>query len=267
MFWIIFSFFLICSGLVFLGWLLWKKVPQLRVIDVEAIPEERERKVKERILLERFQRIQSSKFGGVERVARQTGKGLSKYGRRAVQKLYALEQYYQKLKKSSEAGSEKLGQEGVKRLLEEAEELIKQEEYIPAEKRYIEIISHHPKQIHAYEGLGNMYLKLKKYDQARETLEFAARLNGEDASVQMSLSELEMMQGNTKEALEHARRAVDIRSRNPRYLDFYLESALVAKEKEEAKKGLDLLKEVNPDNQKIAEFEERVKALEGENLL
>ena len=108
-----------------------------------------------------------------------------------------------------------------------------------------------------------MYLKNKKYDQARETLQFAVRLDGGDASVQMSLSELEMAQGNAETALEHARHAVDIRSKNPKYLDFYIEAALAAKVAEDAKRGIELLKEVNPENQKIGELEGKLGKLEG----
>ena len=217
MFWTLLSLFLILSGLVFAGWILWKKIPQLRVIDVASIPEERERKVKERILLERFQRLQSKKLGGVERAARQAGKGVSRYGRRAVQKLYSLEQYYQKLKKNTSGNGEGLGAEAVKRLFEEAEDLVKQEEYIPAEKRYIEIISHHPKNINAYEGLGNMYLKNKKYEQARETLQFAVRLDGEVPVVRLALPGLEMARGKAKPALEKPRNVVNIGLKNPNY--------------------------------------------------
>lgn len=232
-------------------------------MDVSTIPEEKGRKTKERLLLQRFTRLQSSKVGGVIRVAHTVGKDVSRTGRRLVQRLYSLEQYYQKLRKEAEDGGEGMSEETAKRLMEEAEELIKQEEYIPAEKKYIEIISHHPKHMKAYEGLGHLYLRNKQVGQARETFQFAERLNEKDASVQMSLSELELAEDRPQVALAHVRRAVDIRPRNPRYLDAYIETAFLVKSLEDVKKGMSQMKEVNPQNQKIQEWEEKLKEWEG----
>jgi tetratricopeptide (TPR) repeat protein len=248
------------SGAGLLGWIFLGKIKTLRMMDVGTIPEEKERQVKERLLLQRFARLQSTKVGGLVRAAHMIGKDVSRTGRRAVQRLYRLEQYYQKLRKEAEGG-EGLSEEAGKRLMEEAEELIKQEEYIPAEKKYIEIISHHPKHIKAYEGLGHLYLRSKNLSQARETFQFAERLNEKDASVQMSLAELELAEERPQVALSHARRAVEIRPRNPRYLDAYIEIAFLVKALEDVKKGVTRLKEANPENQKIAEWEKRMKEL------
>lgn len=248
-------------GAGLLGWIFFGKMKTLRMMDVDTIPEEKERRVKERLLLQRFSRLQSTKVGGLVRAAQVVGKDMSRTGRRAVQRLYRLEQYYQKLRKEAE-GAEGLSEEAVKRLMEEAEELIKQEEYIPAEKKYIEIISHHPKHIKAYEGLGHLYLCSKNLAQARETFQFAERLNEKDASVQMSLAELELAEDRPQVALVHARRAVEIRPRNPRYLDAYIEMAFLVKSLEDVKKGITKLKEANPENQKIVEWESKASELE-----
>ncbi|KKU32337.1 MAG: hypothetical protein UX45_C0019G0010 [Candidatus Uhrbacteria bacterium GW2011_GWF2_46_218] len=256
---IIFSF----AGAGILGWILFGKINTLRVMDVDTIPEEKERQTKERLLWQRFSRLQSGKVSGVVRVAHRVGKDISRTGRRLVQRLYSLEQYYQKLRKEAEGGEEGMSEEVVKRLMEEADGLVRQEEYIPAEKKYIEIISHHPKQIKAYEGLGHLYLRTKQLSQARETFQFAERLNEKDASVQMSLAELELMEERPQVSLAHVRRAVDIRPRNPRYLDAYIEAAFLVKSLEDMKKGIARLKEANPDNQKIGEWEAKAKVLEG----
>jgi len=231
-----------------------KKIPKLRMIDVDSMPEERGRKVKERIILQRLSRIKTKKVGGAQKVLKGAGKEVSRRGRRVVQKLYRLEQYYQKLKKQTD-GQSGLNKESIKKLLAEAQDLEKQEEYIPAEKKYIEIISHHPKCVEAYEGLGNMYFLDKKLEQARETLLFAARLDEGDASVQMRLAELEVEEGDLEKSIVYARKAVEIREKNPKYLDLYIQIALKSKEPKDARKGIKLLKEVNPENKKIEQFE------------
>lgn len=260
LFWLI-PLVLIGASLLAILILVLRKIPALTVIDVSTIPEEKTRRVKERIILERFQRLGSEKLGRVGKVMVAGGKGAARLGRRAVQRLYRLEQYYQKLKQGSLPGVHAVNPETIKRLLDDAEGFVRQEEYVQAEKRYIEVISHNPKYVEAYEGLGNLYLKIRNYEQARETLAFALHLDPENASIQMSMAELETAVGNARGALEHLKKATTIRPKNPKYLDAYIETALSLKEKEDAKCGIDLLKEVNPENQKLPDFEERLKQI------
>jgi len=238
---------------------LWRKMPVVRAIDISAIPTERAKKIKEDIIMQRFQRMSSEKLGGVAKAGFSAWTSVSKMGRRAVQKLYKMEQYYQKLKHAPENGVHALDVESTKRMLDEAEALVREEEFIPAEKRYIEVISHNPKMVDAYEGLGNLYLKNKQYAQARETLGFTLRLSPDDASVHMSLAELETAEDNLKKAVEHLRECIRIRPNNPKYLDTYIETAFVAGMLEDAQKGVARMKEANPENQKIEEWEERLK--------
>lgn len=260
MLWPTISIIFLTLSVAIIAAVLWRKAPQLRMIDVSAIPTERARRLKEQIILQKFERMGAEKFGVVTKTARHGITAASKVGRRAVQRLYAMEQYYQKLKRvSSDSGS--VDSETVKRLLGEAESLVREEEYIPAEKRYIEIISHSPKHVKAYEGLGNLYLKSGQLTQARETLLFTLRLSPDDASVHMSLAQVEIEDRNPRKAVDHLRRAVELRKANPKFIDLYIETSLEAGMGEDARKGLALLKEANPENQKIAEFEKRLAAV------
>ncbi|MDG1949545.1 MAG: tetratricopeptide repeat protein [bacterium] len=234
-----------------------RKIPQLRVIDVTSIPKERARRKKEELILSKFQRKGGAKLKRVGKSASGAVNVVSKVGRRAVQRLYRLEQYYQKLKRTANEGMHAYADEQIKERLGKASELIKQEEYIPAEKIFIDIISHNPKSVDAYEQLGNMYLSNDQPDQAKETLKFALRLSPNDASVNVSLAELAMKQDDAQLALEYLRKAIEKRSKNPRYLDYYIEAALQAGSLKDARKGIKDLKEVNPDNKKIKEFENR----------
>lgn len=263
--WFSLSLLVLIGSLATIVGVLVLKISQLRMIDTESIPTERVKRIKEQIILQKFERIGAQKLGVAAKVARQAVTSVSKTGRRAVQKLYAMEQYYQKLKHAAPDGAHAINPETVKRLLDEADDLVRQEEYIPAEKRYIEIISHNPKHVKAYEGLGNLYLLNKQLSQARETLLFTLRLSPEDPSVYMSLSEVEQDDGNERKATEYLRKVVALRPTSPKFLDRYIESALASQSSEDAQKGLALLKEANPENQKIPEFEERIKELTGES--
>lgn len=256
--WIALPLAVVVLGLLAVGTVFLRHWRQITGLDVDTIKEERTKRLKERIILERFGRFGTEKLGGIGKAFFAAGSFASKMGRRLVQRLYKLEQYYQRVKHPSTVSVDAVA---VKRLLEQAADFVRQDETIQAEKLYIQVIGHHPKNVDAYEGLGNLYLKNKQYDQARETLRFALRLQAENASVLMSLGQLESQQDHRKEALESLRKAVTIRPKNPKYLDAYVEAALAAKSAEEAKKGIDLLREVNPENQKLSEFEARVETL------
>lgn len=234
-----------------------KKIPQLRIIDVSSIPQERERQVKDQLILKRLNRTGGAKLRVVGKAAQSGVRTASKYGRRAVQRLYKMEQYYQKLKRTASEGQNAYGVDVVNEKINEAQSFEKQNEYIPAEKIYIDIISHNPKSIDAYEGLGNLYIKSGQLEQARETLKFTLRLAPDDASVNVSLAELEIAEGNHKVALDYLRKAVDKRSKNPKYIDFYIEAALESGSLKDARKGIQALKQVNSENKKIEEFEKR----------
>jgi tetratricopeptide (TPR) repeat protein len=250
-------FLIIILALLVISAVLYRKAPQLRVIDIDSIPRERERKVKEQLILSKFKRRGGGTLQQVAKASSGVVGTLSRQGRRAVQKLYRLEQYYQKLKLSAEEGVHAYSDETIKVRLEEADALIKQEEYIPAEKIFIDIISHNPKSVEGYEGLGNMYAQSDQLDQARETFLFALRLSPTDASVNVSLAELELKRGEPKQALPYLRKAIEKRSKNPRYLDYYIDVALQVGSLKDARSGLQALKDVNPENKKISEFEER----------
>lgn len=243
-----------------------RKIPSLRVIDIESIKKEKLKATKELIIFQKLTRKSSGAFGKVTKRSATAVRVASKYGRRAVQRLYALEQYYQKLTRIAEEGEHTYDKERVRKLADEADELVKQDEFIPAEKIYIDIISHNPKSIDAYEGLGMLYRKNKQFDQARETLAFSLKLSPNDASVLAALGELELDLDNEKKALEHFQKAVKKRPKNPKYLDLYIDAALRSGSLRDAREGMKKLKEVNPENKKLEEFMERFSKLKDQYI-
>jgi len=213
------------------------------------------------LFMERFQRIFGKRIQEklpIGSLSKKTSNWLSKKGRRFVQYLYRLEQNYQK-EQEEQLGSEvKKDSEWIRKLFAEAESFEKQEEYFQAEKRYIEVISRHPKYAKAYEALGNLYLSEKKYDQAKESLRFALKLEPSDASVLVSLGEISLQETKPDEAFGYFEQAIEQRPHNPKYLDYFIESAILAGKKSQAISGVAQLREVNPENQKLTWFEQRI---------
>jgi len=239
-----------------------RNIPRLRVVNVESVPAELTKRVKDRLITEHFTRSQIERWRRIGRVIQNVWNIFSRLARHLVQRVNRLEQHYQKLKNISSPVADKKDPELLKKLFDEAQDLARKGERIEAEKRYVEVISHSPKYTEAYEGLGNLYLAGRQFAQARETLEFALRLDAENASALMSMAELEIAQGFSDKALGHLRKATEIRQKNPKYLDAYIEAAFVVGAVSDVKKGIQRLKEGNPENQKIFAFEERLKQLE-----
>lgn len=242
------------------GVVVFRKIPQLRVMNIADLPEEKVKQVKDFILQQRFERTLKQHFGFFAILANKAWKEFNRQGRRLVQKVYAVEQRYRKMQKIN-VSTVTPDSEIVRKLMDEAEKLVDEDEYFEAEKKYIEILSQHPKHVKAYEALGNLYVLDRKYNQARETFSFALKLKTDDASVHAALGELETKDGNPEAALNEFSKAIEIRPNSPRYLDFFIEAAIVAGNFAEAQRGLNKLKEVNPENQKLADFEERITGL------
>lgn len=252
--WLIPTIFLIVSVIAVVA-VVASKIPRLRILNVAALPEERVRQLKEFLLQQRFRRILKERFGFLLELGSKVWVEIGRQGRRLVQKVYSIEQRYRKMQKAAPVVSDA---ETVRKIMDEALELVNQKEYFGAEKKYIEIISQHPKFVKAYEALGHLYVLDHKFDQARETYNFALKLDRDDASVHAAIGELEAREGNHEAALTAFAKAVEIRPNSPRYLDFFIEAAIAVGNAAEAQRGLNKLKEVNSENQKLVEFEKRI---------
>lgn len=248
----------LCLGVI--GFVFIRKIPRLRVVDVSSSPKERNKRTKDQILMQRLERVHKTRLTNMSRAAMKVVGGVSRMGRRAVQRVHAWEQYYEKLKKSSTNMQDEPDLSMIDALIEEAEGYAKNEEYVLAEKKYIEVISHHPRNTKAYQGLADVYAAGKQYDEAKETLLFVLRLTPENAQVHAQMAELETLLHRPKQALEQASRAIELAPKHPKILDTFIETAFLAGEKKEAERGIKLMEKVNPENTKLSGWKERLNA-------
>lgn len=251
----------VCVAVVM--WLGVKKLPELRVVDPSSSKEAKAKELKHTILRKRLERIGGERAAALRRnVFTPIATGLQNVVRRAAGKLTAIERTYVERQKG---GGEKLhNPEVLRALVREAEELIDNERYEAAEKKLIEVVSHDPKNIPAYEHLGHLYLVTKDFAGARETFQFLTRLSPRDASVLASLGEVADAEGRHEDARGFYKQALDISPKNPKYIDFYISAAIEGGDVHEATTALEHLRESNPENQKIAEFEEMIEELRNE---
>lgn len=248
----------IVAGLALIGFVVWRKLPQVRMIDPSTDKESVSRQKKYDIMKGRLERAGGKQFDSLNKsVLKPLGTGFQNFVRRVAGKLTAVERKYQAKQKEIRPSS--YTHKELDALVEEANALVDNDEFDKAEKKYIEIISYDAKFVPAYEYLGRLYLRRKDFDLAKETFAFLAKLSPKDASVITSLGEVEEALGNTEAAFEFYKKASALSPKNPKYLDFLIESAIETGNKYEANQALDRLREVNPDNQKIDEFEDQIK--------
>ena len=237
-----------------------RHISQLRILNVETDTKAKSRKKKEEIILKRLS-SGSAPAAKLGRAMSKTLTHLRRTGRKSIHRLRDLEAHYRDLKKKG-SGGESLTTDQLAKAFDEASQLLREDKIAQAEKKYIEIISLNPREVKAYENLGRLYTKTKQFDQAEQSLRFASKLSPNDASVSASLGELYMTEEQWTRALEELGKAIEKRSGNAKYLDRYIETALQLKDSEKALSALEQLKTSNPENQKIAEFEERIEALQ-----
>ena len=72
------------------------------------------------------------------------------------------------------------------------------------------------------------------------------------------LAELLLKTGQPATALEAVRSAIALEPKNPKYLDLLLETAILVNDKDLAEQTFSELRLVNPANQKLAGFKERI---------
>jgi len=108
-------------------------------------------------------------------------------------------------------------------LMEKAEELFFKKQYISAEKWYLEVIKKDPRNPKIYSRLGLIYISQKNYKDAISCLEEANKLEPTVASRYFNLSFANNEEGNRKEALDSARKAIRLDPQNPKYKNWFNE--------------------------------------------
>lgn len=255
--WTVLLIILLVIGLIIIGFLLYQKWEQVKLLDPTLLKDTSEKRMKYNILRQRLERTAGGyATKAIESVFLPFGKIVQDTVRRLVGKLIAAERSYQKKQKLTSAN--KLNTQDISRLLQEAKQFLNDEVYDRAEKTLIEIISSDAKNIVAYELLGRLYFAKKEYDLAKETFVFLKKLSPDDPSVIASLGEVEERLGNKDKANGYFQYAVKLSPNNPKYIDFAIKSFIEIGDVHEATLMLHRLRTVNSQNKKIDEFERQI---------
>ena len=283
---------LIILSLVFIILKVVGKFSRLININVDNLPEVKIQRQKEAILKSRLERSWLGIFDKFK-VLLKPAKGKLKSGlKQYYKKLKNIEKDI-RLRGFEKLSSSVDRSQAIDEILTTAKQHINNEEYNQAEETILDAIGIEQHSIDAYKLLAEVYRLKKEYSQAKETLEYLLKLtHTEDPDVYYSLADIAKERGNLKQAeedyiksislsddnylyllslaevytdleeeekaLETAQKALLSAPNNPKILDFLINISIIMSDKELAFDYLDKLKEVNPENQKIANFIERI---------
>lgn len=261
---------IVAAALIGLGAIIARKFPQLALIDVAALPKEKETKKKKEIMHDRVGRLTADWARGVVAAVRPVFAAIRRWFRRVYVNMLHLQRQYAEEKAGPLLPADLRSK--IAALLEEAEILARDGQDGLAEKKYIEIIRLDSRHVAAYRGLGQLYLDVKNYAQAKDTYVFLVRMSvreaGREPAAQaeiakyfLNLSLACRALGDLKGAREALERAVFHAPSNPKHLDLLLDTCILIGDQRRAREIFEQLRTANPENQKLVEFHDRLAAM------
>ncbi|MCH7492205.1 tetratricopeptide repeat protein [Patescibacteria group bacterium] len=267
-----------------------RKFPVISSINTDTLQKHRQNKVKKEIIEHRLKRkLTAFKLTSLfkkdhEGEAQDKGSLLGNL----YKSLKGLEKKYQSKIKAIEPQEEDTVAKNKSLVLKEAESLIAEDKLKEAEDKFIEAVSLDNKFIAAYEGLAELYQKMKDPEHAKEIYQYLIKihvtndreaptpgsdrmnsnepaqsvsLNSQVAGYHFELGEVYLALDEADSALASLKEAVKLEPNNPRILDALVALGISLKDKALAKKYYDQLKEANPENDKLKELQKEIRNL------
>lgn len=250
--WFIVGGICVFAGAVICGFLLVRKYATLRMLDPDTSRTIREKKLRNRIMEDRMQRSVQMHIARMAHMLLIPWRVLRDAFRRAAGKLVAIERrYHRERARDAQVSSEEL-----QSMLADAERALRDERFQVAEERLVELVSVAPKFAQAYEVLSRVYSAKKEWKEAVESLVCYVKLTPKDAEGRFLLGSLYEETHESEKAFAEYGAALEKAPNNPKYLDAYISLALEMEKRVDATRALKMLREVNPENAKIADFAE-----------
>lgn len=280
-----------------------RKFPQLAHLDVDNLVEEKEARKKNEMIEKRVEEqgrklivVWKKRLAPLRKMWGQLQLRFRIYFGK-IERLWHHEEIV-KIKAQVKEMSADEKEQKIKQIIQEAETNLQSGNLDKAEELFISAIKINVKSVPAYRGLGDTYFAKKSFDEARQTFKFILQLNKEDDAAMVKMAEIAEILGNFEEAIQYYEgamikndslaprfyhlaelllkvkqpetakeaviQAVELEPKNPKYLDLLLEIAIICGDKPLAQEGLNELRLVNPENQKMDEFRMRISQIQDE---
>lgn len=270
----IIPFFIIIISFLAIIFIIGRKWSALKVIDIDTVSEEKESKMKKNILELRLKRNFGKFYQILSLFLRPFFEKMLIWVRHFYYRILELEKKYKDESRKKISG-QVAPEEGIYQYLQEAQKIMKTEDVpLAAEELYIKVIEIDNKNIDAYKGLFEIYLRTRDFRKAKEVARYLLRLSLEDyredqnlekkhnvASCYARLGEMEQNLENASLAIRNYKEALKIHPNNPKFLDLLLKVSIIEKDKKLARSTLQRLKIADPENQKIIDLEKEVEEL------
>lgn len=250
---------IILLALLIILFIILRRFPALAVLDVDNIPEEKEQQIKEKIIKDRMRR----KFSRFNKFFGFLGDFFNKISKYIWD---SLENFKKKQEEKIESGNlvGMVKEDKIKILFSQVKDFIKDENLKEAEQKLIEIISMDDKNLLAFSELGELYHLQGKLQEAKQTLLYALKLaeiadsKNDQTEINYNLSLISKDLNDIDGAMLCLFKSLEKDQNNPRYLDLMLDLCIIKKDKNLALEYLERIKEVNPENQNIAKWQDDI---------
>ena len=270
-----------------------RHAPKAATLDVSVLPEEREAQLKSSILENRLLRKTDAVFKIVARLAGPLNKYIVQWYEKGRQRLRSLERAYRF--QGALPDSTKKSERKARDIAEEANAALNSGNLSKAESLFLSCIKINPQFADGYKGLGSAYLKMREWEQARETFEYltktwpqddgafallaqvelgqgnvdaakdhflhALSINNEMVDYHLGLAELYLARGDQEKALSSLQKAQALEPNNPRILDRLFQVCILVGNKQLGQEVLEKIQKVNPEHGKLKEFEKKIKEM------
>lgn len=277
-----------------------RRFPQLANLDVDNLPAEQELRKKKSLINRRVNAEGNKMMFALFRKLAPLRKPWGRLQLRfrvyvgKIERLWHHEQRSKVLNELSELPTEAV-ENKLSTLVQEGTYFLSQNNLESAEERFIAAVKLDAKYAPAYRGLGDTYLEKGALTEAEETYQFFLQLEPDDEMMKVKMSELLEKKGNLEQAITYLQQAViandavasrfyhlaelllkvnqpgvakesivqavELEPKNPKYLDLLIEIGVSCGDKDLAKQGFQELRMVNPDNQKLIDFQERIQGM------
>ncbi|MFA6526686.1 MAG: hypothetical protein WCT26_04745 [Candidatus Buchananbacteria bacterium] len=289
MYFLIFIAIILIVSLALLLRIILRRLPELKVLDISAIPGEKQDKNKISILEAKFLRQKKTADKKISQIVTPAKDYVGSLISKLQDSVNVMEKKY---KRQGEV--EEVRTKSINELFAEAKAGISANDYMQAEKDLIEIISRDKKNAAAYELLFDIYRLTKNYSQAEEIIRYLIKLKSlkyrknknveplkkekiEDTEVEVletmdidddlakyynDLASIYELMDKKDKALDAYLKANAILPNNPKFLDKVIDLAINVGDKGLAKKTYKRLKEINPENAKLEQFREALEKMQ-----
>ncbi|MBI4408050.1 MAG: tetratricopeptide repeat protein [Candidatus Kerfeldbacteria bacterium] len=240
-----------------------RKFPKASALDLEAMPAHRQQRRKTSLVEDRLRRKFSGIVLSLRAFFKPIGKAITKILRSLFRGLVEKEKRYRMAAKGavSTDAEPTVTATNVTTTVQEGATLLLEDKLSEAEKKFIAAIGTDSRCLDAYRGLAKVYEAQKNTSDAIATLQFMVQLDPKDEAIYRELGELQIKAQKYEDALESFEQALELGPNNPKNLDAFIEVAILNQLKYKAQSTLDKLQAVNPDNQKLAKYQEQIDAL------